>query len=83
MEVDLTAVDALEDVRRTLADRGITFAMARVKKELHDTLRTAGFAERVGDERIFATLPTAVDAYLEWYTAAYGSEPPGLQRPPR
>ena len=32
IEVDLTAVDALDDLRRILADRGIVFAMARVKK---------------------------------------------------
>jgi len=83
VEVDLTAVDVLEEVRRTLADRGIVFAMARVKKELHDTLRAAGFTQSVGDDLIFATLPTAVDAYLAWYAATYGSEPPGLQRPPR
>jgi len=83
VEVDLTAVDVLEEVRRTLTDRGIVFALARVKKELHDTLWAAGFAQKVGDDLIFATLPTAVDAYLAWHVARYGSEPPGLQRPPR
>ena len=57
IEVDLTAVDALDDLRRTLADRGIVFAMARVKKELRDLLITGGFIEKVGEQRIFMTLP--------------------------
>src|SRR4029450_9847296 len=31
VEVDLTAVDALEELRETLSERGIVFALARVK----------------------------------------------------
>ena len=81
IEVDLTAVDALDDLRRILADRGIVFAMARVKKELRDLLITGGFMEKVGEQRVFMTLPTAVDAYLDWYRDRHGTEPPGLQRP--
>ena len=38
IEVDLTALDALDELRRVLAERGIVFAMARVKAELHDTV---------------------------------------------
>ena len=37
--------------------------------------------EKVGEQRIFMTLPTAVDAYLDWYRDRHGTEPPGLQRP--
>ena len=33
IEVDLTAADALDELRRNVAERGIVFAMARVKKE--------------------------------------------------
>jgi hypothetical protein len=39
--------------------------------------------EKVGEQWIFMTLPTAVDAYLDWYVDRYGSTPPGLIRPPR
>ena len=83
IEVDLTAVDALDELRRILAERGIVFAMARVKTELRDLLIGGGFVEKVGDQRIFMTLPTAVDAYLDWYVDRHGSTPPGLIRPPR
>lgn len=66
VEVDLTAIDALEDVRRTLEGRGVVFAMARVKQDLQQTLQAAGFVQRVGADMIFPTLPTAVDAYRAW-----------------
>lgn len=75
-EVDLTAVDALDELRRILDERGIVFAMARVKKELRDLLISGGFVEKVGEQRIFMTLPTAVDGYLDWYVNRHGSAPP-------
>ncbi|WP_282705364.1 SulP family inorganic anion transporter [Corynebacterium callunae] len=62
-EVDLTAVDALEKLRKTLHERGIRFTMARVKMELSQNLQPTGFLEHVGKQYIFATLPTAVAAY--------------------
>jgi len=63
VEVDITAVDALEDLRTELGRRGIVFAMARVKQDLRDILETAGFLERVGEARVFPTLPTAVAGF--------------------
>jgi sulfate permease, SulP family len=75
-EIDLTAVDALEDVRKTLAERGIVFALARVKFELQEILASTGFIERVGEDRVFMTLPTAVSAYQQWYAARHGGDPP-------
>ena len=78
IEVDLTSVDTLEALREAMASRGITFAIARVKFELRDQLMAAGFAQRVGEGLIFATLPTAVDAYARWYRAEKGQAPPGL-----
>lgn len=63
VDPDLTAVDALEQLRRDLTARGIVFAMARVKSDLRDDLVAAGFIDRVGADRIFPTLPTAVEAF--------------------
>jgi sulfate permease, SulP family len=65
IEVDITATDALEDLRRAIVDRDIVFAMARVKQDLRDELAKTGFVDRVGEDRIFPTLPTAVEAYQE------------------
>ena len=63
VEVDLTALDALDQLRAELDRRGIVFAMARVKQDLREALQAAGMLENVGAERIFMTLPTAVEAF--------------------
>ena len=66
VEVDITALDSVEALRSELEARGIVFALARVKQDLLDALRAFGLADRVGAERIFPTLPTAVAAYEQW-----------------
>ena len=77
VEVDLTALDALEELRAELARRGVVFAMARVKQDLLVALQAAGLVDRVGADRIYPTLPTAVQAYRDWYTARHGRPPEG------
>ncbi|GAA4887930.1 SulP family inorganic anion transporter [Tessaracoccus lubricantis] len=78
VEWDLTAVDTLELLRENLAARDITFAMARVKQETRDQLARTGFIDKVGQSYIFATLPTAVQAYVRWHAAKFGAPPEGL-----
>ena len=80
-EIDLTALDALEGLRAALAERWVTFALARVKHELAADLTRAGFTQRVGEQYIFATLPTAVHAYVAYFTERHGAPPPGLPDP--
>jgi SulP family sulfate permease len=82
VEVDLTALDALEDLRGELASRGVVVAMARVKQDLREDLDAAGFTARIGEDRMFMTLPTAVAAYVEDYTARHGVPPTGAPPPP-
>ena len=79
VEVDLTAVDALDELREALAERGIVFAMARVKHELQEVLDAAGFLARMGPDRLYMTLPTAVEAYRKSYINRHGSPPAGLE----
>ena len=62
-EVDLTALDALDGLRIELARRGVTFGMARVKQDLREALQAAGMLDKIGTDRIYATLPTAVAAF--------------------
>ena len=66
VEVDITAVDALESLRQELVGKGIVFALARVKQDLRDELTPAGLLGRIGEDRIFPTLPTTVAAYRTW-----------------
>jgi MFS superfamily sulfate permease-like transporter len=63
VEIDMTALDALDQLRADLEGRGILFAMARVKQDLRDALNAGGLLTKIGDERIFMTLPTAVEAF--------------------
>jgi high affinity sulfate transporter 1 len=63
VEIDITAVDALRELARELGDRGITFAMARVKQDLYLLLERGGIVELLGPERFFPTLPSALAAF--------------------
>jgi MFS superfamily sulfate permease-like transporter len=63
VEIDITAIDALDALREELADRGIVLALARVKQDLRNDLAAAGFLDRLGADRIYLTLPTAVEAF--------------------
>jgi sulfate permease, SulP family len=65
-EVDITATDALEDLRKELERRGIEVGIARMKEELREELTGTAFFRQVPADRIFATLPTTVEAYQEW-----------------
>ena len=80
IDPDLTAVDALEELRADLADRGITFALARVKAEVFELFDNVGLTHAVGIENIHPTLPTAVAAYEAAFTAELG-RPPRRQSP--
>jgi high affinity sulfate transporter 1 len=66
VEVDITALDALDALRRELERRGIVFALARVKQDLLDDLDAFGLTAAIGADRIFPTLPTAVAGYEQW-----------------
>ncbi|MEU0539759.1 SulP family inorganic anion transporter [Nocardia sp. NPDC005978] len=63
VEVDLTALDAVDQLRAELADRGVVFAMARVKRDLREALDASGLTDRIGRERLYPTLPTALTAF--------------------
>lgn len=63
VDVDLTALDALDRLREDLANKGTVFVMARVKQDLRDALAAAGMLTRIGENRIFMTLPTAIEAF--------------------
>jgi sulfate permease, SulP family len=73
VEVDFTALEAVDALREELGKRGTIFALARVKQDLLDDLQAFGLASKIGEKRIFPTLPTAVAAYEQW---AAGDVPP-------
>ena len=81
VSVDLTAVDTLESLRQEVENRGVVFAMARVKQDLREDLERAGFIDKVGESRIFMTLPTAVNGYVTWSVENLGEAPEGYTPP--
>ncbi|MFF3618478.1 SulP family inorganic anion transporter [Streptomyces sp. NPDC002467] len=70
VEVDITALDAVDALRQELEDRGIVLALARVKQELREDLDAYGLTASVGADRIYPTLPTALEAYRAWSRGA-------------
>ena len=69
VDVDFTALEAVDAVRTELTRRGTVFALARVKQDLLARLVSFGLAGKIGGQRLFATLPTAVDAYEDGLAA--------------
>ena len=63
VDVDLTAVDALEALRQELDRRGVVMGLARMKQELRDQLAPTGLLDRIGGSHIFPTLPTTIAGY--------------------
>jgi SulP family sulfate permease len=78
-EVDITAADALDELRKELDRRGIVVGIARMKQELGEDLADTPFLQHVPSDRIFATLPTTVEAYQQWVNDHAG--PPEDLRP--
>ncbi len=66
VEVDFTALEAVDAVREDITSNGGVFALARVKQDLLARLRSFGLADKIGADLLFPTLPTAVAAYQEW-----------------
>lgn len=63
VEMDITAIDMLEELREELRTRGITFAMARVKQDLYAQLVKSGFLTKINPEHIYLTLHSAIAAF--------------------
>ena len=74
VEIDITAIDILEELRRELAARGIIFGMARVKQDLYSQLKRAGFINQIQPEYIFPTLPTAVAGFQQYKSQLSNNE---------
>jgi MFS superfamily sulfate permease-like transporter len=82
IHLDSTALDALEALRVELERRGIVFALARVKQDVRDALVAGDLIARVGEQHVFMTLPTAVQAYATWYEARHGQPLPEIEGMP-
>ena len=66
VELDTTAVDALRQLAQDLAKRHVIFAMARVKQDLRKQLVRGELMDIIDEDRIYPTLPVAVEAFEGW-----------------
>ncbi len=64
-DIDVTAAQALLKLQRELENKGIVLAIARASQPLQKMLRRSGLTERIGSERIYPSVRTGVQAYLE------------------
>jgi sulfate permease, SulP family len=63
VEIDITAIDMLSELRDELAAQNISLGMARVKQDLYLDLERAGFFNGLQLEHIYPTLHTAIAAF--------------------
>ena len=66
VEVDSTGLDALREIHAALDAKGVELKLARVKNDLMIPMTHYGVTKVIGKENMFATLPTAVQAYRDW-----------------
>jgi len=64
-DIDTTAAEALAELLDDLETAHVTLAFAELKGHVKDRLSAYGLHGRVGHERFFPTVGTAVDAYLD------------------
>lgn len=63
-DVDTTAAEALGSLIEELGAMGVTLAFAELKDPVKVRLRRYGTMARIGEDRCFPTMGTAVDAYV-------------------
>jgi MFS superfamily sulfate permease-like transporter len=62
--IDITGLDALEEVRSELASKGMSFVVARAKAELREHLVRAGSGDRIGAKNFHPSVRSAVQFAL-------------------
>jgi high affinity sulfate transporter 1 len=63
--VDITAADALAELRCNLSEVGIELCFAELKDPVKDKLKRFGLFEQIGENHFFPTIDIAVESYLE------------------
>jgi sulfate permease, SulP family len=60
VEIDITAMDILEELHDELTARGITFVMARVKQDLYAQLKRSQILKKMNEQHIYLTLHSMI-----------------------
>jgi high affinity sulfate transporter 1 len=67
--IDMTGLDALEEIRSELAAKGIAFTVARAKVGVREKLSRAGYWDRIGATNFYPSVRSAVQSGLNERTA--------------
>ena len=70
-DVDTTAIDPLCRLVDDLAEQGIDFGLAELKHPVREHLEDYGLIERLGEDRLYPTLGSAVHAFVRDYEAEW------------
>lgn len=65
VDIDVTALAALDTLQRELALQGIVLAIARANHPLQKMLKRAGLVEGIGSQHLYPTVRTGVQTFLE------------------
>jgi high affinity sulfate transporter 1 len=76
--IDVTANDALVELRRALEAQGIELCFAELKDRVKDKLARFGSLPEFGEASFFETIGQAVDAYLDAHDIEWVKDPPGV-----
>jgi high affinity sulfate transporter 1 len=74
--VDVTANDALVELKLALDARGIELCFAELKDRVKDKLARFGSLPVLGEANLYETVGSAVEAYLDAYGVEWVKDPP-------
>jgi SulP family sulfate permease len=61
ISMDTSGLDALDQLHRTLAKRGIALVLANVNEQPLSLMRRSGFIDKIGEDAIVPTVGAAFD----------------------
>jgi len=62
--IDVTGLEALDEIRSELTHKGIDLVVARAKRNVSERLARAGFSEQLGADNFYPSVRSAVQACL-------------------
>lgn len=75
-DIEYSALQMLIGSERSLAERGIVLWLASLNADVLDYVRVSGFAERLGESRMFASVHAGIRHYQESAVPISGRSPP-------
>jgi high affinity sulfate transporter 1 len=82
-DIEYSALQTLIESERSLAERGIVLWLASLNADVLEYVRASGFAERLGESRMFASVHAGIRHYQESAVPLSRSSPPtpGIEAP--